>query len=166
VLSRAAAHVLVGVGRRIGSTLYGTVVVMATLTAAYAGEKDPWTLATIVAAAVVVLWIAHVYAHTLSETLVERRLGLEHMRSVAQRELGVVLAAVLPVASLILGALGVLDEHTAVWVALGIGLFTLAAVGVRYARLASLGPAGTLAATALNVALGLLVVALKVLVAH
>ena len=38
--------------------------------------------------------------------------------------------------------------------------------GVRYARLEGLGRTGTLTATALNVALGLLVVALKVLVVH
>jgi len=139
---------------------------MATLTAAYAGEKNPWKLATTVAAAVFVLWIAHVYAHTLSETLAERRLRLAILGSVARRELGIVLAAVAPIASLVLGAIGVLAEPTAVWLALGIGLFTLAAVGVRYARLEELGTAGTLAATALNVALGLLVVALKVLVAH
>jgi hypothetical protein len=139
---------------------------MATLTAAYASEKDPWKLATTVAAAVVVLWIAHVYAHTLSERLAENRLRVEGVGSIARREAGIVLAAVLPFASLVLGAIGVASESTAVWAALGIGLFTLAAVGFRYARLEELGTSGTLTAIALNLALGLLVVALKILVAH
>jgi hypothetical protein len=158
--------VLFGAGGTIASTVYGTVVVMATLTAAYASEKDPWKLATTVAGAVLVLWIAHVYAHTLSEAVAEGRQKLYEMGSVARRELGIVLAAALPVASLLLGAIGVFRETTAVWVALGVGLLTLGVEGVRFARLEGLGRGGTLAAIGLNVALGLFVVLLKVLIAH
>jgi len=139
---------------------------MATVTAAYASEKDPWKLATTVAGAVLVLWIAHVYAHTLAEVLADRREKLSAIGSVARRELGIMLAAVLPIGALVLGAIGVFGETTAVWAALGVGLFTLAAEGVRFARLEGLGRGGTLAATGLNVALGLLVVALKVVIAH
>ncbi|MGZ4256822.1 MAG: hypothetical protein ACXVRE_03565 [Gaiellaceae bacterium] len=139
---------------------------MATLTAAYASQKDPWKLATTVAGAVFVLWIAHVYAHTLSEAVAEGRQKLHAMGSIARRELGIVLAAAGPIAALVLGAIGVLDETTAVWVALGVGLFTLGAEGVRFARLEGFGRGGTLAATGVNVALGLFVVALKVFLAH
>src|SRR5204863_2027634 len=94
-LRHSAAQVLFGSGGRIASTVYGTVVVMATLTAAYASEKDPWKLATTVAGAVFVLWIAHVYAHTLSEALSEGRQKLYDMGSIARRELGIMLAAAL-----------------------------------------------------------------------
>jgi hypothetical protein len=139
---------------------------MATLTAAYASEKDSWKLATTVAAAVLVLWIAHVYAHTLSETLVERPRRVGIVRTIARRELGIMLAAVLPFTALVLGAVGVFRESRAVWIALGVGLFTLGVEGVRYARLEGFGLLGTLAAIGLNLCLGLLVVALKVLVAH
>ncbi|HXZ57637.1 MAG TPA: hypothetical protein VEG40_08650 [Gaiellaceae bacterium] len=139
---------------------------MATLTAAYASEKDPWRLAVTVAAAVFVLWIAHVYAHTLGEAVAEGRQKLYAMGSVARRELGIILSAVLPIGVLVLGAIGVLDETTAVWAALGVGLFTLGAEGVRFARIEGFGRTGTLAATGLNLALGLFVVALKVIVAH
>jgi hypothetical protein len=158
--------VIVGVETGIASTIYGTVVVMATLTAAYAGEKDPWKLATAVAATVTVLWVAHVYAHSLAETLGGSRLAFSKVRSVARRELGIVLAGVLPVVVLVLGALEITAESRAVWWALAIGLGTLGAEGIRYARLEGYGPAGTLVAVGLNVALGLIVVALKVLVEH
>ena len=164
-LSRAAAH-LIGVGGSIASTVYGTVVVMATLTAAYEGEKDPWKLATAVAATVTVLWLAHVYAHTLAESLAEDRRRFGGLPSVARRELGIVLAGVLPFLALALGAIGVLREDNAVWVALAVGLATLGAEGIRFARLEQLGLAGTVVATAANVALGLIVVALKVFVEH
>jgi len=165
--TRAAEHVLFGVGSGIAGTVYGTVVVMATLTAAYSRERDPWRLAVIVAATALVLWIAHVYSHSLSESIVQnRRLSGAELRSVLRRELGILAAAVCPFAALALGAIGIFRETTAVWVALGVGLVTLAAEGVRFARLERLRLAGTFAAMAINLALGLLVVAMKVALAH
>lgn len=157
---------VVGVGGAVASTVYGTVVVMATLTATYEGEKDPWKLASAVAATVTVLWLAHVYAHTLAQTLTESRASLGQVGSVARHEVGILLAAVLPFAALVFGALGVFREASAVWVALAVGLVTLAAEGIRYARLEGLGLGGMLAASLLNVAIGLVVVLLKVLVQH
>jgi len=166
-VKRAAEHVFFGVGPGIASTVYGTIVVMATLTAAYATEAHPWKLATIVASAAVVLWIAHLYSHWLSESIVERRrLSPAELTGIFRRELGILLAAAGPTAALVLGAIGVFTEHTAIYLALGVGLVTLAAEGVRFARLERLGFIGTLVAMALNLALGLLVVALKVAVAH
>jgi hypothetical protein len=51
------------VGRhgRIGSTIYGTIIVMAALTAAYAAERhDPGKLVELVVTAVFVFWAAFV----------------------------------------------------------------------------------------------------------
>jgi hypothetical protein len=164
---RAAEHVLFGVGAGIAGTVYGTVVVMATLTAAYATEKHPWKLATIVMSTAFVLWIAHLYAHGLSESIVEdRRLRIDELGAIVRRELGILLAAAAPAVMLVLGAIGLFKETTAVWLALTVGLVTLAAEGVRFARLESLGPLGTVVAMGANLALGLLVVALKVALAH
>ena len=102
----------------IASTVYGTVVVMATLTAAYASEKDPWRLAAIVSITALVLWIAHLYAHGLSESIAhDHRLTKRDLTSIAHRELGILMAAVLPCAALALGALGLLRERSAVWLA-------------------------------------------------
>ena len=163
----APTRVVFGIETGIASVVYGTVVVMATLTAAYASEKDPWRLAGIVVSAVVVLWIAHVYAHGLSETIASRtQLRERRLASIARHELGIVLAAIAPCGVLVLGALGVLRESSAVWLALAVGLLTLAVEGLRYARLEGYRLAGTLAAIGVNLALGLFVVGLKVLVAH
>jgi hypothetical protein len=163
----AVAELVLGVGGGIASTVYGTVVVMATLTAAYATEKHPWKLVLIVSGTAVVLWIAHLYAHGLSESISEHRpLRRGDLTHIARRELGIVLAAVAPTAALVLGAIGLLHESAAVWLALAIGLVTLGAEGVRYARLEDLGLAGTVAAVVVNLALGAMVVALKALLAH
>ncbi len=140
---------------------------MATLTAAYATEKEPWRLAVIVVTTSLVLWIAHVYSHGLAESLDRRqRLNLGDLSEIMRRELGILLAALPPAAMLVVGALGIFAEKTAVWLALGIGLAALGAQGIRYARFERFGLGGTLIAVGLNLALGLLVVALKVEVAH
>jgi hypothetical protein len=139
---------------------------MATLTAAYASESDPWKLAAIVGTTSLVLWVAHVYAHGLSRMITHSRLTLVGVQAIVLNELGILAAAVPPTLVLLLGSWGVVRESRAVWWALATGLAILAFQGVRYARLEKLGPAGTLAAAGLNVGLGLLVVALKVLIAH
>jgi hypothetical protein len=164
---RTLSDVWLGTRGGIASTIYGTVVVMATLTAAYASERDPWKLAVIVSVTALVLWIAHLYAHALAESIVhDQRLTARDFSAIAHRERGIVLAAVLPCAALVVGAIGVLPEKTAIWLALGIGIGTLAAEGIRYARMERLGRLGTSAAIVGNVLLGLFVVVLKVLVFH
>jgi hypothetical protein len=164
---QTVAQVVFGVGGALASTVYGTIVVMATLTAAYATEKHPWKLAGIVASTAVVFWIAHLYAHALSESItLSRRITFDELAQIARREAGLLFAAAAPIAALVIGATTVVRETRAVWLALAIGLVTLAVEGLRYARLESLGRAGTVAAIVANVSLGLLVVALKVALAH
>jgi hypothetical protein len=165
--TRVAEHVFFGVGAGIASTVYGTVLVMATLTAAYATEKHPWKLAVIIATTTFVLWIAHLYAHGLSASIEgSRRLRRAELVAILRRELGILLAAAAPTIALLLGASGVLAEPAAVWLALGIGLVTLAVEGLRFARLERLALPGTVMAMGLNLALGIAIVALKVEVAH
>jgi hypothetical protein len=166
-LARTASH-LVGVDDRIASTVFGTITAMATV-AAYgrAFPNSPWTVEELVISTALVLWIAHVYTHALSESISERRsLRAAGVRRLAGRELGILLAVVPPSAALLLGALGVIDETVSIWLALSLGLAILALEGVRYARLERLGLAGTLIAIAVNVGLGLLVVLLKAEVLH
>ena len=162
-LTRAAF----GLGDNIASTVYGTVVVMATVTAASGNSPDNWRLAAIVASSAVVFWLAHLYAHGLSESLeLAHRLTRSELTSIARRERGILLAAAGPTGAVLLGAAGVLRETRAVWLALSVGLVTLAVLGARYARVEGLALGGTVAMIGLNLALGLLVVALKAFVVH
>jgi len=166
VSSRSASELVFGTGTGIASIVYGTITAMATVTA-FGNEKDAWKLAGLVAGTAVVFWIAHLYAHALSESIaLGRPLRPQAVVSVGRREFGIVLAAAPPTAALLLGAVGVLRESRAVWLALGLGLTTLTVEGARYARLEQLRPAATFAAIASNVVLGLLVVGLKVALSH
>jgi hypothetical protein len=148
--------------------VYGTIVAMSALAAgASAFSHDLWRLTAVVAVGSIVFWIAHVYAHSLGETIaLGRRLNVAELRSVARREASIVFAAILPAGALALGALGVFEDRLAVWLALGAGTATLGVQGVRYARIERLGPAASAFAVALNVGLGGVIIALEVLVGH
>jgi hypothetical protein len=152
----------------IAGTVYGTIVVMATVTAGAHGEQtDMGRLAVVVGVTVLVFWTAHVYAHTLAESLERgRRLDRAELGDVARRELSMPAAAVAPFMVLVLGALGILGAQTALWLALGIGVATLGVQGARYAAVEQLDRTGTVAVIAINVCLGLVIVGLKALLPH
>jgi hypothetical protein len=166
--SHARAMIFRGGSGQLGSMIYGTILVMAALTAAYAAERhDPSKLIELVVSAVIVFWAAYVYAHALSESIEGGgRLTRSGVVRVAGQELGIVRAAVAPVAALLLGAIGLVSESTSVWIAIGLGLATLTVQGYRYASIASLGHGGTIVILVVNLMLGASVVLLKVALVH
>ena len=160
-------RILLGTPGSIAGTVYGTIVVMGAVTAGAGTQREPWSLAVVVVGTVVVLWLAHVYAHGLGESIeLGRRLDRREFVSVARRELAIPLAAVAPAAALALGGLGLVAEATSLWLALGVGLATLAVQGLRYARLERFDLGRTVVSVCLNLGLGLAIVGLKVLLGH
>ena len=157
-----------GARERIAGSVYGTIVVLAVLAnEAGAFEHELLKLDAIVLASVLILWIAHTYAHGLGESLrLGRRLSRNELAAILSRELAIPLAAVLPLVAVTIGALQVVPDSTAVWAAFAMGIVTLAFQGVRFARLEHLTLHGTIAVVAINLGLVLMIVALKVLVAH
>ena len=81
---------------------------MATVTVyGKAFPDSPWKVEELVASTAVVLWIAHLYTHALSESISEdRRLNGARVWSLAVRELGILLAAIPPTIALTLGGPG------------------------------------------------------------
>jgi hypothetical protein len=148
--------------------VYGTIAVMAVLAAAARSYQHMlWRLVALTSVTAVVLWLAHVYAHGLGESLqLGRRLTPAEFASVARREYSIALAAVPPVAAIALGASGILPHDTAIGLALAVGVLTLGAQGLRYARLERLSFTGSLVTVALNLAIGLALVAAEVFIAH
>ena len=161
------SRVVFGSRESIAGTVYGTIVVMGAIAAASGQDADAGRLAAGVSATVIVLWIAHVYSHALGETVkLGRRLDWAELASVARRELAIVLAGVAPVTALAFGALGVLRESTAGWLAMGFGLATLLIQGIRYAGVERLSRLGTAVTVGINLGLGLLIVGLKAGLGH
>jgi hypothetical protein len=160
-------ELLFGSTHGIAGTVYGTIVVMGALAAGSSAQPDSWRLATIAASTVLVLWIAHVYSHSLAETIkAGRRLDRAELIDVMRRELPIPLAAIGPVSALVLGAAGVLRDSSAVRVALLVGLATLGLQGVRYAGVEGFTKLGAIIAVTVNVSLGLVIVALEAGLAH
>ncbi len=159
---------LVGTRQTIAGTVYGTIVVLSVVTAgAKAAEHDPWGLGALTAVTALVFWLAHVYSHALGESLnLGRRITSGELAAIGRRESSIVLAAVLPVTMIMLGAVGVLGEGAALWLAVGVGVATLVAQGIRYARLERLSRAWAIVTIAVNLALGLVLALLKALLAH
>ena len=167
-MSGLLRRLVLGSSSTISGTVYGTIVVMAALTAGGPSfEHEPWRLLIVVVVTAVIFWFAHVYADGLGESIaLGRRLDVPELAAIARREMSILLAVVLPALSLLLGALGVLGDATAVWLSVGICVATLAAQGFRYAQLERLGRAATAWTIAVNLALGLAIVAVKVALAH
>jgi hypothetical protein len=165
--NRHVARLLGGGDRAIAATVYGTVLAMAALAAGAVEHLLPDRLIIVVATTSLVIWLAHVYAHTLGESIERgRRLDWAEFSGIATRELPILASAAVPISVLLLGVFGIVDENPDIWLAFGFGFVALAVQGTRYARVERLGPTGTAVVIALNLALGGLVVMLKVLVSH
>ena len=155
-------------GERLGGFIYGTVVVLSVLVAgARAYPGDAGRIAALAVVTSVVFWLAHVYAHGIADSVAhEERVSPAHLRRIARRESSIVEAAAPPVAALLLGAFGVVSTSTAVWLAFGLGLLVLAVEGIVVARVERLWPLGTIGIVSANLALGVTLVVLKLLVTH
>jgi hypothetical protein len=165
--TRSVARLIGGGDRGIAATVYGTVLAMAALAAGAVEHLSPDALIAVVATTSAVIWLAHVYSHSLGESIEQaHRLDWSEFAAIAGREVPILAAAAGPVAVLLLGVLGVIDETPDIWLAFGLGFVALAVQGARYARVERLGAAGTTVAIAANLALGGIVVLLKVLISH
>jgi hypothetical protein len=154
--------------RTVAGTVYGTIIVMSVTAVGWKPyQHSLWRLVTLAGTSSIVLWVAHVYSHGLGESLrLGRRLTFRELGSVARREYSIVLAAVLPVASIGLGAVGLLGARAALWLAFGVGILALGVQGVRYARLERLSATGAAITVCINLLLGLTIVAAEVFIAH
>jgi hypothetical protein len=156
------------VGERLGGFIYGTIIALAVVVAgARAYPQEAGNIAVLVAVTSVVLWLAHVYAHSLAHSVAyDQHLSLAELRYIARREGSIVEAALPPVAALLLGAFGVVSTQVAVWAAIGLGLLVLGVQGITFARVERLGRLGTLLVIATNLGLGVVFVGLKLLLTH
>jgi hypothetical protein len=155
-------------GARLGGFVYGTIVVLSVLVAgARAYPHSAGRIAGLVLASSVVFWVAHVYAHGISESITDdERLSVADLRRIARHEASIVEASLPPLVALLLGALGVVSTQSAVWLAFALGLLELFVEGIVVARVERLAALGTVAVVAANLALGLALVALKLVLGH
>jgi VIT1/CCC1 family predicted Fe2+/Mn2+ transporter len=153
-------------GSRLAGAIYGTIVVLAVI--AGVSEDTEAGAASVLGALLVTalaLWIAHVYAESLASRLVDPEVKWREIvrRAIAQ-EWPLAQAALVPAVPLLLGALGVLSRDTAIDVAMALALADLFAWGVAVGRASDQPRGRAVLSGLLNVALGAIVVGLKLLV--
>ncbi len=130
-------------GHRLGGFIYGTIVALSVIVGgARAYPHEPGHIAVLVAVTCLVFWLAHVYADGIGHSVARNeRLSFAELKEVAHTEASILEAAVPPIIPLLLGALGVFSERTAVWIAFALGFAVLAAQGFVFARAGALQPA-------------------------
>ena len=155
-------------GERLGGFIYGTILSLAVLIGGVkAFPHSAWHIVVLLTVTAVVFWLAHVYSHSLAHVVSQdRHLSLAELRLIGRPESSIIEAAIPPVAAMLLAAFGLLSTRTAGWIAYGLGLAVLTASGLIFARVERLGWLATLVVVVLNVALGLALVILKLVVTH
>ena len=151
---------------RLSAASYGTILVLVSLALIDANDVSSglgWELVTGVGAAT---WIAHLYAELVGDQLRhDSALHRADIGRAAMDGLPILLAAVPPAVMLLLGRLGVLDEHVALWAALVVAVVQLVGIGAYVGSVHVRGP-NALVFAAATAALGIGVVTLKLVLGH
>jgi len=155
-------------GERLGGFIYGTIVALSVVVAGgRAYPDDAGHIAALVGVTSLVFWLAHVYANGLTYSVGhDEHLSFARLGRIARHEAAILEAALPPLVALLLGAAGLISTEASVWAALGVGLAVLVLQGVFFARAERLGWIGTVTVVGVNLALGLAIVGLKLLLTH
>ncbi|HMH59015.1 MAG TPA: hypothetical protein VK537_07520 [Galbitalea sp.] len=111
--------------------IYGTIIVSAVIVAADDNDPDLEVVALTVST-IVIVWIAHVFSelvageHTVTNPPTPFRRVLSHAMKHA---VGLLISAVLPLVTLLIGVAGLLPNHVAYLAALGVAVLSLAVLG-------------------------------------
>ena len=111
--------------------IYGTIIVSAVIVAADDNDPDLEVVALTVST-IVIVWIAHVFSelvageHTVTNPPTPFRRVVSHAMTHA---VGLLISAVLPLFTLLIGVVGLLPNHVAYLAALGVAVLSLALLG-------------------------------------
>jgi hypothetical protein len=147
------------------SAIYGLIVSMAVIATVSQDESMGsvevafWAVAT-----GFVFFLAHVYSHFVASGIARPRLVPGTLAKTARREWPMVQGSVIPAAVMMLGALGVIDEENASYVAVWTGVAALFGAGIVIGTRNGLNWSSRLIIASVNATIGLLIVALKIFV--
>lgn len=114
------------------SAVYGLLLVSALLVITGNRSDSSWAVLFKVLGTVLVFWIAHVFAHVIAQLGAAPDGSIsfkKELRHAVHRSSGLLFAAIIPLAIVLLGALNILSDDTAVWLALIVDTALLAVFG-------------------------------------
>ncbi|MFI0960395.1 hypothetical protein ACH4S8_03075 [Streptomyces sp. NPDC021080] len=159
---RTAGHRTDYAGAIYGSILAASVVA----TAGTTGEYPRFQAVMLLLITGLVFWATHVYAQIAGERIVGQRWSLRQIRRIGVHEWSIVEAATLPAAAVALSPLFGMSVNTGLWIALAIAV----AQQVMWACLSAVRAGASrglvVAEGFVNLALGLIIVAAKVVLKH
>ncbi|MET7986182.1 MULTISPECIES: hypothetical protein [unclassified Streptomyces] len=159
---RPASHRTDYAGAIYGSILAASVVA----TAGATGEYPRLETVVLLVITGVVFWATHVYAQIAGERMVGRPWSMRQIRRIGAHEWSIVEAATLPAVAVALSAVFGTSVNTGLWIALAVAV----AQQVMWACLGAAragAPRGLVVAEGfVNLALGLIIVAAKVVLKH
>jgi hypothetical protein len=142
--------------------------VLATSLVVASSEDDAYSPAEIALSVFVtglVFWLAHVYSNLVAERYaVGRRLTRSEIGAEFYGEWPVVQAFFPPIVVLLLGAIGLLSNDTAISLAIAAGVVSMVLWGLAIGRMERMSPLALALMTLFNVLFGTAIVLLKVLV--
>ena len=148
-------------------SVYGTLLVSGMIVTSGTYGATSWETFVSVLGTVIVFWVAHVYAGTVAGHSVTQGVGTTlgtAFRASLRRSLGFLTAALIPSLLLLIGALRIIPDDVAIWVALWLGVLVLGALG--YNAFAVRGSSWTIRilGSSSTAALGVAMILLKALV--
>lgn len=152
------------------AAIYGVILVAGLVVIVGKTAEGSWEVVMKVGATVVVFWAAHIFSGTVAHLsdphpdMLPRVRVLLAARDALDHSWGMLLAALVSLSPLLLGALTVLDGQQSIWVTLWSAVLVLGLLG--YAKVAPWTSRLwiRLASAAVSATLGLLLIGLKVLV--
>ena len=146
--------------------IYGLILATSVIAVSQEYDStDAGVIAVSVLGTAVVFWLAHVYSRVLARSIARRRmLNRPEVRDALRHDWPLVEVAVPLVVILTLGGVGVLPDRAAITLATGTALVELGWAGGYAAHRSGARLRGTVASTAIAVALGSAVILLKALV--
>jgi len=141
------------------AAIYGIIVTTAVI--GVAGSQPPRTVLELALGTLLVFWLAHVYAKALAHHLQGARLRWSAITRAMAEERPMLEASALSLLVLLLGALGVLDDRSAVILALWVGVGQLVGWGIAYARSQGWGWPMALVAGVVNGMFGVAIIILE-----
>ena len=152
---------------QVSAALYGSVLVLAALPLIDVDQVESGAGWGLVSGVGLATWVAHLFAEVVGDRV---RHGQVYDRKEIRRAMvdgvPILVVAVLPAVMLLLGRVDVLDNRGALWAALAVALAQLGAVTAFVGSRASAGGAKLWPYVAATVAIGIVVVAVKLRLSH
>jgi hypothetical protein len=157
-----------GVPSDYEGAIYGSLLAGSVVAGTGPGHEPPRPaqLIALLLSTGVVFWLAHVYAHLVGKRPTGTRVSPGELRAAARRDWPIVQAAVPPAAAAALGVLLGLSDTGVAWLALGVAVGSQIGWALYVAGRAGATGMRLVAAGAVNLLLGSVIVLLKAALTH